>query len=172
MIWPFPMSINVSVEQLELCMTHLGQRLPHFEKRGFIAMRLFHHITPRLQHYFNELLGRHDLTETVWYALIALYASPKKTLFPSDLSDVLDLTRTSATRLSDELVAKGLIMREPSLEDRRKIVLSLTETGVALVERVAPELRDARLALLADFSDEDLQQLESLLRRLLAHLGG
>lgn len=166
------MSINISLSQLELCMAHLNQRFPDFNEHGFIAMRLFHHISPRIQSYVNDLLIHHGLTETVWYALMGLYSSPKNTLFPSDLSKFLDLTRTTATRLSDELLDKGLIVREPSIEDRRKIVLSLTQKGADLVERVIPELQEARLALLDGFSDTDLQQLESLLRRLLAKLGG
>lgn len=93
-------------------------------------------------------------------------------LYPSDISDTLDSSRTNATRISDELVKNGWAERQPCAEDRRKIRLVLTDAGIRFVELIMPVARDRNRSLWSDFSGDEKVQLEGLLRKLLARLGG
>jgi DNA-binding MarR family transcriptional regulator len=52
------------------------------------------------------------------------------------LADQLGVQASTATRLCDRLVRKGLIKREPSPESGREVRLSLTAAGVRLVDEV------------------------------------
>ena len=47
---------------------------------------------------------------------------------PSGMSSDI-LSRVSITAISDKLIGKGLITRERSKDDRRVIILSITEKG-------------------------------------------
>lgn len=48
---------------------------------------------------------------------------------PSLLAERLRLERSTVTRVVDNLVAQGLVLREPDQGDRRALVLSLTDKG-------------------------------------------
>ena len=60
----------------------------------------------------NRCLKAEGITESLWYALLFVYVSPNREIMPSHLSDLLNLTRTSATRLADENVRARLVRRE------------------------------------------------------------
>ena len=79
-----------------------------------------------------------------------------KLLSGGELACVAGLSPATTTQMLDGLEAAGLVVRERSVQDRRKVMTSLTERGHALVEerhaRFAPMWRQA----LAEFSDEEL----------------
>src|SRR3984957_1652619 len=79
-----------------------------------------------------------------------------KLLSGGELACVAGLSPATTTQMLDGLKAAGLVVRERSVQDRRKVMTSLTERGHALVEerhaRFAPMWRQA----LAEFSDEEL----------------
>jgi DNA-binding MarR family transcriptional regulator len=54
-----------------------------------------------------------------------------------ELADHLLLKHHSAVELAERLVRGGLVSREPSAADRRRILLSITPKGEALLERLS-----------------------------------
>jgi DNA-binding MarR family transcriptional regulator len=80
--------------------------------------------------------GRSDLTLAHW--LILVYQARGEPRRQSEVNLETGMTAGYMTRLLDELDTKGLIRRHRSTEDRRQILLSLTEAG-----------REATLSLLA-----------------------
>lgn len=91
----------------------------------------------------------------------------------------LDRARTSATisremghdqgamtRIIDQLVQRGLIVRERDAEDRRVVNLSLTEEGVAVAQRCKRKTIDLWNSWLADWAPADVDQLLANLNRL------
>lgn len=138
----------------------------------FILLRLFHHINPRIITALNQALAPYQIQHHEWAALLMAYAAPDYQILPSTLSSLLDLTRTSLTRLSDDLVSKGLLQRQENRQDRRQIVLQLTEAGVNCIQAAAPVCTVAVKQILAPFSAAERKQFEQLLRKLLAHLSG
>jgi DNA-binding MarR family transcriptional regulator len=66
----------------------------------------------------------------------------------ADLAELLDVERSTATRMCDRLEGKGLITRERSREDRRTVELALTDAGRTLVAAVTRKrVRDIRRIL-------------------------
>lgn len=55
----------------------------------------------------------------------------------ADLADALDALPSTTTRLCDRLVAKGLLRRSRSSEDRRSVRVGVTGVGRRMVERVS-----------------------------------
>lgn len=60
---------------------------------------------------------------------------------PSDLGVELAVEPSTATRMCDRLVRKGLIARERSTVDRRAVQVGLTDAGRALVDTVMARRR-------------------------------
>lgn len=74
----------------------------------------------------------------------------------TDLARALDVTDASLVRLLDQMVAQGLVDRNPDEADRRVSRVRLTERGHALVSTIEDAFTALRAATLAGVSDADL----------------
>src|SRR4051794_2333438 len=103
-----------------------------------------------------------------WYdVLLQLAEAPQRRLRMAQLADRVLLSRSGLTRLIDRLQAEGLVRREPSPEDARGMFTVLTAEGLGRLRAAAPvHLAGIRRHWLAHFSDDELRQLDALLRRL------
>ncbi len=84
-----------------------------------------------------------DLSVPQFRALLYLHRNPGASL--SAVSDHLGLTPPSASKLVDGLVARGLLTRDTSPSDRRRLMLAVTPSGAAIL-KAASEATQARLA--------------------------
>ncbi len=84
-----------------------------------------------------------DLSVPQFRALLYLQRHPGASL--SAVSDHLGLTPPSTSKLVDGLVARGLVARQLSPTDRRRIMLMVTPPGAAVLQ-TASEATQAHLA--------------------------
>jgi len=108
-----------------------------------------------------------DLTAMQWGPLMLLAMGRGETAAELARSTCTDTG--AMTRMLDRLESKGLIRRVRSAEDRRVIKLELTEEGVRATEQIPQRLHHAVDLHTRGFSDEELRQLKSLLRRMIAN---
>ena len=164
--------MNSSFKKIEQAIDTIGKRYPGSPRQEIILYRLFCHVLSRLTCELNNKIKPFGINESTWIALLALYSKADQALYPSDISDTLDFSRTNATRVSDELVKQGWCVRVSCCEDRRKVQLKLTPEGVALVESVIPVARVGMMEQWQDFDTAEKDTLEHLMRKLLLSLGG
>lgn len=93
-----------------------------------------------------------DLSVPQFRALLYLQRHPGASL--SALSDHLGLTPPSVSKLVDGLVGRGLVARQTSPTDRRRIMLMVTPSGGAILQ-AASQATQARLAETLARLDED-----------------
>lgn len=144
--------------------------LPGTARREVLLSRLYFHVFKLLDERFNASLSEYGLTRTTFSALLLLYSDPDNAVSPSALSQVMVSSRTNITRVADELEAGGWLERRPHPEDRRRVCLSLTPSGQALLERVLPRQRLYMKDLWSGLSESEQVQFESLLRKLHSQL--
>jgi DNA-binding MarR family transcriptional regulator len=98
--------------------------------------------------------------------LRALRFKGEDTCSPGDLSSDLDLSSGAMTSRLDKLETRGLIRRLPDPDDRRGVLLELTDAGdAAWTESTNAQAR--REALLAGaLTKAEQKQLNGLLRKL------
>lgn len=149
---------------------NVARRFPGSPRQEVLLTRLYYHVFKSLNDDINQSLGQHGLNSTTWFALLMLYGSGENAINPSDLSHAMVSSRTNITRLADELVEKGWVERRDCKDDRRRVFLSLTPEGEALVEKVLPLQRAHVRALWQGFAPAELKSLEKLLRKFLHHL--
>lgn len=164
--------MNNSFTYVEDAIDKVAESFPDTNKKRVVVARLFHHITPRLTTYLNDQLKPFGLYEATWLSLLALFAHDEHVQSPTDLSDVLDASRTSATRVADELVKNEWVARTWCDQDRRKVILTLTPKGHELINTVIPVLHQEFERLWSDFEPAELDLFEGLMRKLLSRLGG
>lgn len=74
-----------------------------------------------------------------WYdVLLELSAAPRRRLRMADLAARTVLSRTRISRLVDELVAAGFVVRHPDPDDGRAAFAVLTRAGKTALRRAAP----------------------------------
>jgi len=89
---------------------------------------------------------------------------------PSRLARRLGITASACTATVDQLVEAGFVVRRPSEEDRRQVVLAVTPKGRRLVDAVwRPFDRELR-TVTADLSAEDVRVAARVLRTVAERL--
>ncbi len=73
----------------------------------------------------------------------------------SDLSAVMGVHPSNATRAADRLVSRGLLQREESSSDRRRTVLLVAPAGRVLVNAIVERRRSALAEVLARMSERE-----------------
>ena len=93
-----------------------------------------------------------DVTLPQYRALVVLgQHGPQRTV---DLAAALAVTPPTATRMCDRLVAKSLVVRDRSDEDRRTVTVSLSQAGQGLVGEVTARRRAELRVLLGGMPPE------------------
>lgn len=85
------------------------------------------------------------------------------------VAESLGVDRTTMVAIIDALEAKGVIVRIPDPEDRRRNVVELTPAGQTLLRQAVAASDVAEAELLAPLNRQEGEQLRNLLARILAH---
>ncbi len=91
-------------------------------------------------------------------------------LSPSDLIASTMVTSGTMTNRIDQLVKAGLVERTPNPQDARGFIISLTNEGHALIDRVLNEHVKTQAQLTAALTKEDKESLNLILRKFLISL--
>lgn len=135
-----------------------------------VLNRLLLHVVRELQERQNRFLTGYGLNGSAFFALAMILSAEDGSLNPCDLSDGMMASRTNVTRVVDQLVDAGWVEREVSKEDRRRVHLSVTPSGKALLETILPPLWFGTATLWDIFSPQEQAQMNRLLRKLLLKL--
>ena len=90
-------------------------------------------------------------------ALVLIGSRPDRTV--GLLADALGIHPSTATRLCDRLIDKGLIVRNTSTESRREVTVALSAEGRALVRAETRRRRNDIRKIVAQFDDETRRKL-------------
>ncbi len=123
------------------------------------------HLEPFFQSYGLQQ-GEFDVLATLRRAG-APYA-----LGPTQLFEALMISSGGMTNRLDRLEKAGLIVRSPNPQDRRGTLVSLTEQGLELMNRIIPLHVENEARALAALSRDEQEALRDLLGKLIAGLTG
>ena len=122
----------------------------------------------RVDRHRAEAFGAHGLEAYEFDVLAALRRSGEPfSLSPGQLVRETLVTSGTMTNRVDRLAARGLVEREDHPDDRRGVLVRLTDSGRAKVDAALADLLAAERTILASLSDLDQDQLVGILRRLL-----
>jgi MarR family transcriptional regulator, negative regulator of the multidrug operon emrRAB len=151
-------------------LTVTRQRYPAFPRDPAVLIRLIKHIYRRVQDDANALLRPYGINHPEYNLLMMLYGTEGYSLHPTELADAAGEKSANITRLTNELADKGLIARNASEEDRRKVTLTLTDEGIALIESFLPDICTMLDWQVSGLPQRDVAQLERLLKKFLDQL--
>jgi MarR family transcriptional repressor of emrRAB len=157
-------------ELMEANLQSLKQRMPDLPVSGILLCRLLLHIGREMAARFEQQIKPFGLAEAEFRVLTTLFSQPDGVAHPSDLCARASQSPANMSRISDALVTRGLITRVPSVHDRRRMVLRITEEGEAFVEQLLPKLHVPLRRMLKNFPEIEQRQLAAQLKKLGAEL--
>jgi MarR family transcriptional repressor of emrRAB len=161
--------MNNSASQFALMednLRNLSARLPEVPAAGILLCRLLMHVGREMTTMFEQQIRPFGLVEAEFRVLSTLFSQPDGAAHPSDLCVRTSQSPANMSRISDALVDRGLITRVSSVQDRRRMVLRITEQGEAFVRQLLPKLFVPLRELMKDFPEPEQRQLVAQLKRL------
>ncbi|MDN2663870.1 MarR family transcriptional regulator [Psychromonas sp. 14N.309.X.WAT.B.A12] len=114
----------------------------------------------------NQYLAPIGLSSAQFKVLAAIHFYDMNA--PVDICKYLSINGGSMTRMVDRLVKKELLEKQPNPEDKRGVLLNLTNTGESLLQQCMDTMENqVGPLLLGDLSVQEVEQLSGLLMRLL-----
>jgi DNA-binding MarR family transcriptional regulator len=128
-------------------------------------------IGPHLARRQEEVFNRFGLNRGEVGALSALrIAGPPHQLSPTRLAKGLMLSSAGVTSRIDRLERRGFVRRLDDPNDRRGVIIELTDEGLAVVDAAVAANSASDRQLLERLEPDELATLEGLLRKLLGGL--
>src|ERR1700693_2343894 len=152
-------SLDSSFDESEKNLRAQSARISDLPFGGILLFRLVLQIGREMAAGFESKLRPFGLAEVEFRVLTTLFSQPDGVAHPSDLCARAAQSPANMSRISDALVRRDLITRVLSVQDRRRMVLRITEQGEDLVRRLLPKLFGSLRVMFAEFSESDLQQL-------------
>ncbi|HET6502261.1 MAG TPA: MarR family transcriptional regulator [Amycolatopsis sp.] len=119
----------------------------------------------------EEVFRRHGLRQGEFDVLAALRRSgPPYALIPSELSELLMMSRAGMTNRLDRLEDAGFIDRALDPRDRRSFRVTLTARGKRTIDATLTDHAETLTRLASSLGKEDTATLTRLLRTLLGAL--
>jgi DNA-binding MarR family transcriptional regulator len=109
-----------------------------------------------------------DLSASGWEAL-AVIEGAGEPLPPKVIGERLLQTSGSITSLLDTLERRGLVRRGPHPEDRRKLLVDITDEARDLVEKMLPLVHATSIDVLDGLSESDRERLIQMLGKIRAN---
>jgi DNA-binding MarR family transcriptional regulator len=119
----------------------------------------------------RDLAAEHGLTLGDYQVFVYLSEAPNRSMRMCDLADLLQLSPSGLTRRLDGLVKAGFVTREPSDDDRRVMLATLTPTGFAALEQAAPDhVASVRRHIFDHLDSDQVAALASIFQSIKAGL--
>ncbi|WP_113702256.1 MarR family winged helix-turn-helix transcriptional regulator [Nonomuraea lactucae] len=116
------------------------------------------------QHLENSVLRGSDLTWTTFVVLWVVWVWGESE--SRHVAEEAGISKGTLTGVSRTLESRGLMRRAVHPSDGRRVLLSLTDEGEALMERLFPEFNAEETFVTAQLSDEECRRIAEGLRRV------
>lgn len=125
-------------------------------------------IRRRLGRMLDETLAEFGLTDGEWKALTHLQLDgPPHRKSVGKLAKWADLSSGAMTNRIDGLERRGLVKRVPDPDDRRGVLVELTDEGRRTWEESVSVQAEKESLIASALSEDEKKQLNALLRRLM-----
>src|SRR3954454_22215374 len=118
----------------------------------------------RVQHRFARVFGAFGLTSSQ-YNILRILRGEGKPLPSLEIADRMVTMVPAITGLIDRLEAKGLVVRQRSVEDRRVVFVAITTDALELLARLDEPLNQLHAGLVGHLDQGELQELIRLLEK-------
>lgn len=114
-----------------------------------------------------------EISETRWGGLekigkqqskVILIIGTMGEMIPSYLGLCMNMDRSSLSRMIDSMEKKGIVNRRVDIEDRRKVMISLTEKGKEYYEILKEKVEEAQASIMCLLDEKDLEEYKACIK--------
>ncbi|MFC3230784.1 MarR family winged helix-turn-helix transcriptional regulator [Marinibaculum pumilum] len=151
---------------------HPGERRPAAGRSqpGTYLDYVLAQASERIRRDLSAAIARHGLPLEIWHILTLLQDGRGRAM--GEVAEVALLSLPTATRTVDRMVAEALVYRAPDPEDRRRVLVLISDKGRALWRKVKRDADRHQKAVIARFGDDWVQELIAKLDELATGEGG
>lgn len=161
------MSDKTPADHVDRLRAQWRREMPRVDTSPMEVVGRARRITLALRPEIEAVFARHGLDAGEFDVLGSLRRSgPPFRLRPTELYKVLMISSGGLTDRLARLEAQGLVRRIPSPEDRRSLMVELTDAGRAKAEAAIAEDMAVEKARLEVLTKDEQAQLAALLRKL------
>lgn len=103
---------------------------------------------------------------------ILKYVKTNKKLTMGDVASYLKISMSSSTQLIERLVGGKYIKRIHDIDDRRIVMLEITDEGIVELERSLSEMKDRMRKMYATLTQNELDEYIKISRKIISNLAG
>jgi len=140
---------------------------PEKVKQGLILFHLNREIEMLIENY---AVKRYGLSSRHLDTLEVLFHKQDKILTPAQLADEIHLTRSAMTSNLDSLERKGYVSRRAHPDDRRMIIIALTQKGLEICNGIIPTRYRDMIRVMNYLSEEMREELEVIYKKIMQGL--
>jgi MarR family transcriptional repressor of emrRAB len=145
----------------------MAEALPDLPVSETVMVRLIRISANGMSQFFDPVFRAMRLTENSFHVLCLLTAADEGRASPSELSDLVGISRGGMTRILDVLVEDGLVSRVAEDRDGRRYAIQITRKGRQTAANGVPRLAQPLKRAFSGLSAEEFAQLDGLLRKLI-----
>lgn len=117
---------------------------------------------------FHAQLAAAGVSVPVWRILTSLSDRPSLTI--GELAEIVILKQPTLSKILDRMIEEKLVARIPARDDRRRVNVSITQTGRQRVEDLLRRAKDHEAEALRGYAESEIESLKSMLRGMIARL--
>jgi len=159
-------SLTAQIEAIETNLQRLKHRHPDLPVAHILTSRALVTLGRELSNLLDQRLRPYGLSDIEFRALINIYSLQDTAAYPGDLCSSLGHSPANITRITDNLVERGLLSRVADERDRRRLLLTITPAGEQLIQSLLPVMLQSMRESFRNFSAENVEQLLSQLKHL------
>lgn len=118
--------------------------------------------------YLKLTEGLHDGLDELTYPTFSALARAGEPVSAATIGPQVGLDRSVVSRRAQTLARAGLVREESDPTDRRRVLLSLTAEGLAVLDQCRRRLREAIESRLSDWPQSDREEFARHLREFAA----
>ena len=159
-------SATCRIDMLEANLRALRDRMPDLPLDALLLSRLLLHVGREFASMLEQQIRPFGLSEAEFWVLTTLSSQSEGVAHPSELCAGAGQRPANMSRIGDALVSRDLITRVLSAQDRRRVVITITEHGEELVRQLLSRIFVPLHSMLGIFSAEEELYFISQLKRL------
>ena len=145
---------------------------PMLDREVEAAVDRMEKLTKKIDRLTEQTVGRFGLNTGEFKLLLKLRQTPGERASAGRLASSLSLSSGAMTNRIDRLEEAGFVGRERDPQDRRSVVVVLTQEGRDILDKAVDAQADEERSILSALTPAEQRQLNSLLRTVLLSIEG
>ncbi len=156
-------------DEVDLILAAWARELPDTDVTPLGSLSRISRLAKHLDRARRDAFAAHELEVWEFDVLAALRRQGRPyVLSPGELIRATLSTSGTMTNRVNRLEARGLVIRQPNTDDRRGVLVKLTDVGRDRVQQALVDLLAYERRVLGAIEPTEREELAGLLRRLLA----